>query len=165
MARPTPVLPEVGSTIVPPGLSFPSRSACSIIARPIRSLTEPPGLRYSSLARIRAWPAGESLSSRTIGESPTRSRTVGYSRGIAGSLVVRETLEGAMRISVIGRGNVGGGLAQRWSTAGHEVQELGRDGGDASDSDVLLVAVPAGEIANALGAVSGIGGKLTIDAT
>ena len=70
-----------------------------------------------------------------------------------------------MRISVIGRGNVGGGLAQRWSTAGHEVQELGRDGGDASDSDVLLVAVPAGEIANALGAVSGIGGKLTIDAT
>lgn len=70
-----------------------------------------------------------------------------------------------MRISVIGRGNVGGGLAQRWSTAGHEVQELGRDGGDASDSDVLLVAVPAGEIANALGAVRGIGGKLTIDAT
>lgn len=70
-----------------------------------------------------------------------------------------------MRITVIGRGNVGGGLARRWSTAGHEVQELGRDGGDASDSDVLLVAVPAGEIANALGAVSGIGGKLTIDAT
>ena len=70
-----------------------------------------------------------------------------------------------MNITVIGRGNVGGGLAQRWSAAGHEVQELGRDGGDASDSDVLLVAVPAGEIANALGAVSGIGGKLTIDAT
>src|SRR5215475_3829044 len=88
MARPTPVLPEVGSTIVPPGRSFPSRSACSIIARPIRSLTDPPGLRYSSLARIRACPGGESRSSRTIGVPPTRSRTVGYSRGIEGSLVL-----------------------------------------------------------------------------
>src|SRR5690348_7746749 len=165
MASPTPVLPEVGSTIVPPGLSLPSRSACSIIARPIRSLTEPPGLRYSSLARIRAWPAGESLSSRTIGVPPTRSRTVGYSRGIAGSLVVRETLEEAMKITVIGRGNVGGGLARRWCDAGHEVEELGRDGGDASGADVLLVAVPGPEIANALRKVSGLDGKLTIDAT
>src|SRR6478672_11577090 len=84
MASPTPVLPEVGSTIVPPGFSFPSRSACSIIARPIRSLTEPPGLRNSSLARIRACPGGESRSSLTIGVPPTRSRRVGYSRGIAG---------------------------------------------------------------------------------
>src|SRR5436309_15453265 len=81
MARPTPVLPEVGSTIVPPGFSFPSRSACSIIARPIRSFSEPPGLRYSSLARIRARPGGDSLSSRTIGVEPTRSRMAGYSRG------------------------------------------------------------------------------------
>jgi len=70
-----------------------------------------------------------------------------------------------MKITVIGRGNVGGGLARKWRDAGHEVQELGRDGGDASDADVLLVAVPAGEIADALGAVSGIEGKLTIDAT
>ena len=70
-----------------------------------------------------------------------------------------------MRITVIGRGNVGGGLAGKWREAGHEVQEVGRDGGDASDADVLLVAVPAGEIANALGAVAGIDGKLTIDAT
>jgi predicted dinucleotide-binding enzyme len=71
----------------------------------------------------------------------------------------------AMKITVIGRGNVGGGLAARWRAAGHEVQELGRDGGDASDADVLLVAVPSGEIANALGAVSGIEGKVVIDAT
>lgn len=70
-----------------------------------------------------------------------------------------------MKIVVIGRGNVGGGLARRWRDAGHEVDELGRDGGDASDADVLLVAVPAAEIANALGSVSGIEGKLTIDAT
>jgi len=70
-----------------------------------------------------------------------------------------------MKITVIGRGNVGGGLASRWRDAGHEVQELGRDGGDASDADVLLVAVPAPEIANALGRVTGIGDKITIDAT
>lgn len=70
-----------------------------------------------------------------------------------------------MRITVIGRGNVGGGLARLWRDAGHEVQELGRDGGDASEADALLVAVPGPEIANALGKVTGIEGKLTIDAT
>jgi predicted dinucleotide-binding enzyme len=70
-----------------------------------------------------------------------------------------------MKITVIGRGNVGGGLANRWRTAGHEVDELGRDGGDATDADVLLVAVPAPEIANALGKVTGLEGKVTIDAT
>jgi 8-hydroxy-5-deazaflavin:NADPH oxidoreductase len=70
-----------------------------------------------------------------------------------------------MRITVIGRGNVGGGLARLWRDAGHEVQELGRDGGDASAADVLLVAVPGLEIANALGKVTGIEGKVTIDAT
>jgi predicted dinucleotide-binding enzyme len=70
-----------------------------------------------------------------------------------------------MRIAVIGRGNVGGGLARRWREAGHDVQELGRDGGDVSDADVLLVAVPSPEIANALGRVTGSEGKVTIDAT
>jgi len=70
-----------------------------------------------------------------------------------------------MRITVIGRGNVGGGLAELWRAAGHDVEELGRDGGDASDADVLLVAVPPGEIANALAKVDGIAGKPTIDAT
>jgi 8-hydroxy-5-deazaflavin:NADPH oxidoreductase len=70
-----------------------------------------------------------------------------------------------MKITVIGRGNVGGGLAAKWREAGHEVQELGRDGGDAADADVLLVAVPGPEIANALGGVTGIEGKPVIDAT
>ena len=70
-----------------------------------------------------------------------------------------------MKITVIGRGNVGGGLAALWRGAGHEVQELGRDGGDASSSDVLLVAVPGPEIANALGKVTGLEGKVAIDAT
>jgi 8-hydroxy-5-deazaflavin:NADPH oxidoreductase len=70
-----------------------------------------------------------------------------------------------MKITVIGRGNVGGGLATRWRAAGHDVQELGRDGGDASDADAIVVAVPSGEIASALGKVSGIEGKVAIDAT
>ena len=70
-----------------------------------------------------------------------------------------------MKITVIGRGNVGGGLAQLWREAGHEVTELGREGGDASDADVLLVAVPGGAIAEALGSVTGLEGKTTIDAT
>ena len=70
-----------------------------------------------------------------------------------------------MNITVIGRGNVGGGLAERWRAAGHRVQELGRDGGDASSADVVVVAVPSGEIASALAQVDGLDGKVTVDAT
>jgi predicted dinucleotide-binding enzyme len=70
-----------------------------------------------------------------------------------------------MNITVIGRGNVGGGLARRWERAGHTVTELGHDGGDASAAEVVLVAVPSGKIADALGKVSGLDGKVTIDAT
>ncbi|HET8650991.1 MAG TPA: NAD(P)-binding domain-containing protein [Gaiellaceae bacterium] len=70
-----------------------------------------------------------------------------------------------MKITVIGRGNVGGGLAERWTRAGHDVTTIGRDGGDASDADAVLLAVPGGEIADALGKVSGIAGKLVVDAT
>ena len=70
-----------------------------------------------------------------------------------------------MNITTIGRGNVGGGLARRWAKAGHSVTQLGRDGGDASDADVVLVAVPSGAIADALAKVSGLRGKVVIDAT
>jgi len=70
-----------------------------------------------------------------------------------------------MNITVIGRGNVGGGLAKRWRAAGHQVEELGRDGGDASNADVVLLAVPSGEIESALGKVSGVQGKVVVDAT
>jgi hypothetical protein len=70
-----------------------------------------------------------------------------------------------MKITVVGRGNVGGGLAKRWQAAGHEVNALGRDGGDASDSDVIVVSVPSGAIADALGNVTGIHGQVTIDTT
>jgi 8-hydroxy-5-deazaflavin:NADPH oxidoreductase len=70
-----------------------------------------------------------------------------------------------MNITVIGRGNVGGGLANLWRAAGHEVQELGKEGGDASGAEVVVVAVPSGSIADALGKVSGFEGKVAIDAT
>ena len=52
MARPTPVLPEVGSTITPPGLSSPLFSAASMMRSAMRSLEEPPGLKYSTLAAM-----------------------------------------------------------------------------------------------------------------
>ena len=47
-ASPIPVLPLVGSTMVPLGLSFPCRSASLIMLRQIRSLTLPPGLKNST---------------------------------------------------------------------------------------------------------------------
>jgi hypothetical protein len=73
--------------------------------------------------------------------------------------------EALVKITTIGRGNIGGGLAALWRTAGHDVTELGKDGGDAADADVVLIAVPSGAIAEALGNVTGIQGKTTIDAT
>jgi predicted dinucleotide-binding enzyme len=70
-----------------------------------------------------------------------------------------------MKITVIGRGNVGSGLAELWRASGHDVDELGRDGGDASDADAVLLAVPSAAIAEALGRVRGIEGKIVVDAT
>jgi predicted dinucleotide-binding enzyme len=69
-----------------------------------------------------------------------------------------------MKITTIGRGTIGGGLARLWERAGHKVTSLGRDGGDASDADVVLVAVPSGAISEALGKVTGLEGKIAIDA-
>jgi len=70
-----------------------------------------------------------------------------------------------MKIVTVGRGRIGGGLAGIWSKAGHEVITLGREGGDGSAADVVLVAVPGQAIAAALANVTGIDGKVTIDAT
>jgi predicted dinucleotide-binding enzyme len=79
--------------------------------------------------------------------------------------VGRGRVSSVMNITVIGRGNVGGGLARIWERAGHDVTALGKDGGDASGADVILVAVPPAEIADALSRVEGITGKPAIDAT
>lgn len=70
-----------------------------------------------------------------------------------------------MRVAVIGKGNVGGGLANLWERAGHDVTRLGRNGGDVRDAEAVLVAVPGGVIKEALDRVGGIEGKTVIDAT
>ena len=71
-----------------------------------------------------------------------------------------------MKIAVVGRGNIGGGLADLWEKADHDiVARIGKEGGDVSDADVVLVAVPGGSVAGALDTVQGIGGKTVIDAT
>src|SRR5437867_5527018 len=78
IASPTPVLPDVASTIRPPGLSRPSRSAASIIASPIRSFTEPPGLKYSALAYTGVRIPWVTRFSRTSGVQPIVSRMLPY---------------------------------------------------------------------------------------
>lgn len=70
-----------------------------------------------------------------------------------------------MRIATIGKGKIGGGLADKWERAGHEVTRIGREGGDVSEAEVVLLAVPGGAVAEALDGVSGIEGKTVIDAT
>src|SRR3954468_6180570 len=72
---------------------------------------------------------------------------------------------GVMKVALVGRGNVGGGLADKWERAGHDVTRIGKDGGDVSDADAVLVAVPGGAVAEALESVQGIEGKTVLDAT
>jgi predicted dinucleotide-binding enzyme len=70
-----------------------------------------------------------------------------------------------MKITTIGRGEIGGTLGRLWASAGHEVTELGHDGGDAGDADVVLLAVPGTVVPEALAGVSGLEGKVILDAT
>jgi 8-hydroxy-5-deazaflavin:NADPH oxidoreductase len=70
-----------------------------------------------------------------------------------------------MKVAVVGRGSVGGGLADLWEQAGHDVTRIGKDGGDVSDADAVLVAVPGGAVADAFKTVSGWDGRTVIDAT
>jgi len=70
-----------------------------------------------------------------------------------------------MKIAVVGRGNVGGGLADLWEKAGHDVQRIGREGGDVGDAEAVLIAIPGAQVAHALDAVQGLEGKTVIDAT
>jgi 8-hydroxy-5-deazaflavin:NADPH oxidoreductase len=70
-----------------------------------------------------------------------------------------------MKIAVVGKGNVGGGLADLWESAGHEVTRIGREGGDVSDAEAVLLAVPGGSVADAFETVEGLQGKTVIDAT
>jgi 8-hydroxy-5-deazaflavin:NADPH oxidoreductase len=70
-----------------------------------------------------------------------------------------------VKIAVVGKGNVGGGLADRWGKAGHEVQRIGRDGGDVGDAEAVLIACPGPAVPEIFDSVSGLSGKTVIDAT
>ncbi len=70
-----------------------------------------------------------------------------------------------MKITVFGKGHVGGGLADQWDSAGHHVTRLGREGGDVTHAEVLVVAVPGGAVVGALERLTGLSGKTVIDAT
>ena len=73
----------------------------------------------------------------------------------------RHTVQGGMRIAVIGKGNIGGSLGSKWRAAGHDVVYGARDGsgkagrgaragiGDAlKDADVVVLAVPGQVVAD-----------------
>src|SRR3990167_7426527 len=82
MASAMPVLPEVASISVSPGLMSPRASAWTIIDSAGRSLTEPAGLLPSSLARMTLlrWSlaAPGMRTRRTSGVFPTKSCRVLY---------------------------------------------------------------------------------------
>src|SRR5690606_13106648 len=74
MAKPIPVLPDVPSMMVPPGLSNPAASASSIIFTAIRSFIELPGLVVSILANIVPFKPLTMRLSFTMGVLPIVSR-------------------------------------------------------------------------------------------
>jgi 8-hydroxy-5-deazaflavin:NADPH oxidoreductase len=70
-----------------------------------------------------------------------------------------------MKIAVVGKGNVGGGLANLWEKVGHDVQRVGSDGGDVGDAEAVLIAIPGPKVPDVFDTVQGLEGKTVIDAT
>jgi 8-hydroxy-5-deazaflavin:NADPH oxidoreductase len=72
-----------------------------------------------------------------------------------------------MRIGVIGAGRVGGGLAELWRRAGHDVRVSTRDTirKTAANADVVVLAVPAAAAVEVLDAAGPLEGKVLVDAT
>jgi predicted dinucleotide-binding enzyme len=88
-----------------------------------------------------------------------------------------------MKVGIIGSGNMGGGLARRIASAGHDVQMTARDlakaekiakeigqkvkivpiGEIGKGVDVLIAATPAGSQAEALRNAGDLNGKIVID--
>ena len=85
------------------------------------------------------------------------------------------TPAGALRIAVIGAGNIGRTLGAKWSAAGHEVVYGVRSPGapgtapvaDAvAPADVVVLAVPGAAAKDVVGALdAALAGKVVIDAT
>lgn len=75
-----------------------------------------------------------------------------------------------MRIGIIGRGRVGSAVAQGWKTAGHDVQQIGRDADTpptelAAWADIVVLSVPWAAVEEVAGAISPAVGKVVIDCT
>ena len=87
-----------------------------------------------------------------------------------------------MKIGIIGSGNIGGTLGQHWAKAGHEVmfssrhpedlellaEKVGAKTGtiaEAAASEVILLAIPFGKVAEVAQQIESLAGKILIDAT
>ena len=70
-----------------------------------------------------------------------------------------------MKIAVVGKGNVGGGLGDLWEKAGHDVQRIGSQGGDVTGAEVVLIAIPGRSVPSVFDTVTGLDGKTVVDAT
>lgn len=72
-----------------------------------------------------------------------------------------------MRIGVIGGGRVGSALAATWREKGHDVVVSTRQtmAETAAAGDVVVLALPASAVADALTAAGPLGGKVVLDAT
>jgi predicted dinucleotide-binding enzyme len=92
-------------------------------------------------------------------------------------------MEVMMKIAVIGMGSVGGTLGRRWAEAGHEVTFGVRNPGApkaaaeaggarlatvadaAADAEVATLAVPWGEVKDAIASAGDLAGKVVLDCT
>jgi 8-hydroxy-5-deazaflavin:NADPH oxidoreductase len=72
-----------------------------------------------------------------------------------------------VKIGVIGGGRVGSALAASWRGKGHDVEVTTRDtvAETAQGADIVVLALPAAAVADALAGAGSLTGKVVIDAT
>jgi hypothetical protein len=72
-----------------------------------------------------------------------------------------------VKIGVIGGGRVGRALAATWRAAGHDVEVSTREtvAETAADAEVVVLALPASAVAEALAQVGPLDGAILLDAT
>jgi predicted dinucleotide-binding enzyme len=75
--------------------------------------------------------------------------------------------EQRMKIGVLGGGRVGGALAATWREHGHEVtvSTRGTTAETAAAGDVVVLALPASAVSEAIAAAGPLEGKVLLDAT
>src|SRR3990172_13095029 len=153
MARAMPVLPDVESKMILPGRNFPVRMPSRTIHKAGRSLTDPPGLNPSSLAKMRTF-AGSPSVIRWIsssGVSPIRSRTDSTFFGsLAGNgtrrkLVLAVVMTGPSRLSISAGDGWNDGNTIAFLQTGFEV---------LLETNVVTVYVDVDEAANLAGFVA-----------